>query len=180
MNLRGRTVGIIVAPGFDDSQVVRLVEILRAREAETRVISTGESDSTAVAGMRGSLLKADMLLSMTSAVNLDAIIIPGGNSTAMIQTDPRVLILLLEMHAAGKPVGAVANGSAVLVSAGLVAGRRVTGDIRVKTALEEGGGVYLDQGIVVDHNMVTIQSESNLTHFIDAIAFLLEPAPTLT
>jgi protease I len=129
--------------------------------------------------MRGSQLQADTVLARVAAGRLDTLIIPGGNSTAMLQTDPRVLTLLMEMQHEEKPVGAIGSGSAALASAGMVAGRRVTGDMRVRTALEENGAIFLEQGVVVDHNMVTAQSESHLDHFIDAIAFLLEPAPSL-
>ncbi len=179
VELKGRKVGIFVAPGFDDGQVIKAVEILRDMKAEVRVISQGEALAGPVAGMRGALLSPNVQLPRLAAAGLDAVIIPGGNSTAALQSDTMVLTLLMEMQEAGKPIGAVGNGAMVLASAGLVDGKRVTGDFRIKRALEEYGATFFGQGLVVDRNVVTSQSEKNLPHFVEAIAFLLEPAPTL-
>lgn len=179
VKLRDRKVGIIVGPGFDDSQVVRVAEILRDMEASVELIGLGETLPAGVAGMRGALVKPNIQLSRVTAGGMDAVIIPGGNSTATLQSDGMVLTLLIEMQSAGKPIGAISNGVAVLTSAGIIAGMRVTADYRIKSILEESGATYLDQALVVDHNLVTSQSDKNLLHFVDAIAFLLEPATTL-
>ncbi len=179
VELKRRKVGILVAPGFDDGQVIRTIEILRDMKAEVMVSSQGEVLPGPVAGMRGALLNPNVQLSRLPAASLDAVIIAGGNSTAALQSDTMALTLLMELQAAGKPIGAVGSGAMVLASAGLVNGMRVTGEFRTKRALEHHGAFFLGQGLVVDHNIVTSQSEQNLLHFIEAIAFLLEPAPTL-
>lgn len=174
MNLRDRKIGIVLAPGFDDAQVVNLICELKERGAATYIISIGASVYTALAGMRGSLFSPDLILAQVSPLNIDALIVPGGNSTAMLWTDLRVLILVLEMQRKGKPVGAIGNAVAVFASAGIVANRRVTGDLQIKVAVEESGAKYLDQGVVVDRNMVTAQSEIDIPHFLDALAFLID------
>ncbi len=179
VKLNGRKVGIFVAPGFDDGQVIRAIEILQELNADVRVVSQDEAFPAPVTGMRGTQLNPTVQLSCLPAADLDAILIAGGNSTASLQSDFMVSTLLMEMQFAGKPIGAVGNGALVLASAGLVNGARVTGDYRIRRALEEQGGVFFGQGLVVDHNIVTSQSEQNLLHFVEAIAFLLEPAPTL-
>jgi len=179
LNLKGRTVGILVAPGYDDSQVVRLEAILRDMGATVEVISPGETLPPGVAGIRGSLLKPTIELARVAASSLDALIIPSGNSTAALQSDARALTLLLEIQSLEKPIGTIGNGALVLASAGLVSGKRVTGDYRIKTALEYNGASYTDKSLVVYHNLVTSQSEKNLHHFVDTIAFLLETAASL-
>lgn len=180
MNLSGRTIGIIVAPGFDDSLVVKAAEMLRNRGARVLAIGLGESEAVAVAGRHGSLLKPDVVLSGASASMLDAIIVPGGESVVRVKLEERTLVLLLEMNSQGKPIGAMCNAVSVLGAAGLVSERRVTGDRMVKRDLSEAGGIYLEQGVVVDHNLVTLRSREDLPHFIDAISFFLEPATALS
>lgn len=179
MNLRITTTGIIVASGFEDSQVIKAAQILRFRGVRVVVIATGASEGAVVTGLHGSVLKPDMSLTDISVAELDAVIIPGGDSTKSLKANDRVLTLLLEMQREGKPIGAICNGPVVLAAAGLVRGRRVTGDKVIKTELRESGARYVNQGLVVDHNIVTSQSEGNLSHFIDAISFLLEPAASL-
>ena len=169
----------MVAPGFDDSQVVKVVNVLRERGARVLAINVGDADTAVIAGKQGSLLKPDVLISNVSASDLDAIIIPGGESVIRIRPDERALLLLLDMGFRGKPVGALCNATAVLAAAGLVSGHRVTGDPLVRRDLTQAGGCYLDKGLVVDHNLVTSRSTKDLTHFLDAISFFLEPAPSL-
>ena len=179
MKLIGCKVGIVVAPGFDDGQVDTVFRLLRGMEAAVEIIGPGETILPAITGMRGTVIRSTVQLSRVSASGLDAVIIPGGNSTASLQADVMALTLLIEMAMAGKPIGGISNGVAVLASAGLVAARRVTGDLRIRMMLKESDATFLDQGVVVDHNLVTSQSEENLLHFVDAIAFLLEPATSL-
>ena len=179
MNLKGRTIGIIAGPGFEDSQVVKVAQMLRQRGARVVVIGIGETEAVAVAGRQGSLLKPDVVLSKVRAASLDALIITGGDSITRMSGDERVLTLLLEVHSTQKPIGASCNATIVLAAAGLISGMRVTGDKADKNELEKAGAVFLNQGVVVDHNIVTARAEEDIPHFVDAISFLLEPATSL-
>ncbi|MHB1391386.1 MAG: DJ-1/PfpI family protein [Thermoleophilia bacterium] len=179
MDLKGRTIGIFVASGFDDSQVVKTAQMLRNRGAKVMAIGMSETHAVAVAGRQGSLLKPDHTLTDMAAADLDAIIIPGGDSVKRIKVDERALTLILEMNQQSKPVGAVGNAVSVLSAAGLASGFRMTADPMIKPGLIEAGANYVDQGVVVDHNLVTARGLADLPHFIDTISFLLEPAPSL-
>lgn len=174
MNLRRKTVGILVASGFEDSQVIKTAQMLRGKGINVRTVAVNGLES--VNGLRGSSIEPDASLSGVKINELDAVIIPGGNSTAIFKVFDNVLTLLMEMHSAGKPIGAIGNGTAVLAAAGLTKNMRVTGDEALRNDLEESGANFLDQGLVVDHNLVTAQSNENLIHLVDSINFLLEPS----
>lgn len=163
-----------MASGFDDSQAISSAQMLRLQGIGVQIIALNSSE--AVTGMRGAVIKPDICIADVDTDTLDAVIIPGGNSTAILKLFDKVLTLLLKMQSEGKPIGAIANGAAVLAAAGLVRDRRITGDPAIRGNLEESGARYLDQGLVVDHNIVTSQSEDSLHHLIDTITFLLEPA----
>lgn len=179
MKLKSKTIGIVAGPGFDDSQVIKAAQMLRQRGARVVVIGVGESEAVAVAGRQGSLLKPDVVLGNASAATMDAIIIPGGDSNTRLTSDERVLTLLLEINSLEKPIGATSDATLVLAAGGLVFGRRVTGQESIRNELEEAGAIFLNQGVVVDHNLVTARGEDDIPHFVDAISFLLEPATTL-
>lgn len=179
MNLSGRTIGIIAGPGFEDSQVVKVAQVLRKRRAKVVVIGSGETEAVAVAGRHGSLLKPDVVLSKARASSLDALIIPGSDTITSLSSDERILTLLLEMNSHKKPIGATCNATTILAAAGLLSGMRVTGVFSIKDELEKARALFLDQGVVVDHNLVTARAEEDIPHFVDAVSFLLEPAPSL-
>lgn len=174
MGLKNRTVGVIAAAGFDDSQLFRAARELRSKDARVRVIGVGGYDE--VAGINGSTVAPDAVLEKVSARDLDAIIVPGGDYLVAIQANDRLLTLLMEANSRNLPIGAIGNGPAALALAGLLRERRVTGDTRIRLILSEAGARYLEQALVVDHNIVTSRSGDDIPHLVDAIAFLLEPA----
>ena len=180
MDLKGRTVGIVAGQGFGDPQVIKAAQLLRQRGARVAVIGVGDVPAVALAGRQGALLKPDIMVKDANSLGIDAVYVPGGDAIARLMTDERVLTLLLEMNSLGKPIGASCSGVAVLAAAGLISGKRVTGNTGIKERLEKAGAIYLDQGVVVDHNIVTAKSEDDIPHFVDAVSFFLEPAPTLS
>lgn len=180
MNLKYRTIGMIVGPGFDDSQVVSVAQEFRSRGARVVVIGAAETEAIAVAGKKGTLLRPDTVISKIISSGIDALIIPGGDSIMRLKSDERVLTLVLEINSDSKPIGALGNGPEIVAAAGLLNKRRVTGDPVIKDSVEAASALFLSQGMVVDHNLVTANSDSDLRHFADTISFLLEPATTLS
>ena len=71
-------------------------------------------------------------------------------------------------------VAAICHAGWVLVSAGIVKGRRVTGFYAIKDDLVNAGGTYLDQEVVVDGNLITSRVPDDLPAFCRAIIAALE------
>lgn len=179
MTLGGRYIGVLLGPGFDNQQVSRLVQDLRLRDAEVRLIGLGEARNVAVASNRGDLLKPDSILSEVTPSDFDALIVPGGSSASRLASDERVLTLLLGIQAENKPVAAFGNGQLVLAASGLLASRRVAAPPEIREALSEAGAEYIDQELVADHKLVTSRTVEEITHFVEALALLLEPATSV-
>ena len=77
---------------------------------------------------------------------------------------------------AGKPVAAICHGPYLLVSAGLVAGRRLTsfwGD-GVPDEIRAAGGVYVDEDVVVDGNLITSRWPMDLPAFLQEVMLALK------
>lgn len=174
--LNGIHIALVVASGFDDGQVSRVAQLLRSKGAEVGVVGLAESKAVAVSSLRGTLIKPDKIITEVNAEEIDALIITGGDSVDIMMQDERVLMFLLELNSANKAIGSIGNGTEVLAMSGLLGRRRVTGDVAIRGRIEESGAVYLEQGVVVDHNLVTSMSDMELGHFVEAISILLEPA----
>jgi protease I len=54
-----------------------------------------------------------------------------------------------------KPVAAICHGPLILAAAGVVKGRKMTSYIAVRPEVENNGGTWVDQEVVVDGNLVT-------------------------
>jgi protease I len=65
----------------------------------------------------------------------------------------------------GKPVGAICHGPWSLAEAGVVAGRTVTSWPSLKTDIENAGGTWVDEEIVVDRGLFTSRRPDDLPAF---------------
>ncbi len=179
MTLSGRTLGLLLAPGFDFQQDSRLIEDLRLRDADILIVGAGKTAEHSIAGSRGDLIKPDAVISEVDAGDLDALIITGGGSVHSLAMDVRVLTLLLGAQAESRPVAAFGNGPLVLAASGLLVDRRVAAPVELRETLIKAGAQYMEQELVVDHKLVTACTIDEITHFVEAIALLLEPVTTL-
>lgn len=104
------------------------------------------------------MLNADFEAVDTAAY--DALVIPGGRSPEYIRLNPRVIEIVKEMNAAGKPIAAVCHGQQVLAAADVVGSKKCTCYPAVRPDLEAAGGIWVDvnatfSNAVVDGNLVT-------------------------
>ncbi|MBX3425086.1 MAG: DJ-1/PfpI family protein [Pirellulales bacterium] len=94
------------------------------------------------------------------AANYDALVIPGGRSPEYLQLDERVLALVRDFFAAGKPVAATCHGPMILAAAGVVSGRECQAYPSVRPQLEQAGATWAPpspslDSVHVDGNLVT-------------------------
>jgi protease I len=95
------------------------------------------------------------------AVNVDdyaGLFITGGRAPEYIRLNPRVIEVVQQFFAAGKPVAAICHGPQVLAAAGVLKGYTATAYPAVGPDVTLAGGTYkevpADQA-VVDRNLVT-------------------------
>jgi protease I len=104
----------------------------------------------------GFLLNADF--DETDAAHYDALVIAGGRAPEYLRLDPRVIALVRDFDAAGKPIAAVCHGAQVLAAADVIRGRRVSCYPACAPEVRLAGGEYADipiDGAVTDGNLVT-------------------------
>src|SRR2546430_17727117 len=68
---------------------------------------------------------------------------------------PAMVDFVRGMDRAGKPVAAICHAGWMLVSAGIVKGRRATGFFSIKDDLVAAGARYVDEAVVGDRNPIT-------------------------
>ncbi len=175
MTLSGRTIGLYLAPGYDADMVSRLEGEMRRRGAVVVSISTGEmAAGSHVPGSSISLTQRS--LKQTDQLDMDALVIPAGPYGESVFAEAKALTLLISLQHAKKPVGALGDAPRFLAAAGLVSGRRVTGSENIRGMMKKAGAVFVEQKVVVDHKLVTAVGTEGLSHFLEAVALLLEPA----
>jgi protease I len=151
MILRGKTVGVFVAEGFEDLEF--WVPVMRLREEGARTLIIGIAHGT-VTAKHCLTATPDVLASETNSEELAGLVIPGGWAPDKLRRDPDVLRLVRECHAAGKPIGVICHAGWVAASSGIVRGMRVTGSRGIKDDMENAGAIWVDEPAFRQENVV--------------------------
>jgi protease I len=97
-----------------------------------------------------------------------------------LRREPKALAIARHFFDAGKPVAAICHGPQILVSAGLLKGRRVTCYASVSGEVKEAGAHYEDRDVVVDGTLVTSRQPGDLPVFLRALMQLVAREQPLT
>lgn len=114
---------VLVAPGFEEIELVAPVDIMR--RLGIPVVLAGVCGRL-VEGAHGMVVQADMLMVDVDAEKFSAIVLPGGEASWLLRDTPGVLRLVSTMYAAGKVVGAICAAPIVLEAAGILGGCHIT------------------------------------------------------
>lgn len=162
---------IYAAPGFEEVELVTLVDILRRCGIDVTLVSLTET--LAVAGAHAITVLADQPFSAMSTL-ADAIILPGGGpGTQALKACP-ALHERLHRHAdAGKLVAAVCAAPTVLAHAGLLKQRRATCYPGCEAQLLAGEAIHCEDDVVIDGQIMTSRGAGTTAAFAIAIASAL-------
>lgn len=166
-DLHGKKVAILVADGFEESELSRPRAALAAAGAETSVVSPCQDLVQSWSGDDyGAPVDVDMALNEARADDFDALLLPGGvMNPDTLRTIPRAVEFVRAFCDAGKPVAAICHGPWMLAEAGVVRRRRVTSFKSIKTDLINAGAEWVDEPVVVDNGLVTSRQPDDIPHF---------------
>ena len=126
----------------------------------------------------GVRLRVNRTVDQARAVDYDALLIPGGfvNPDFLRQSE-QARTFALAFDVAGKPIATLCHGPWVLVSAGLVRGRRLASWPGIQDDIRNAGGTWVDEPLVRDGNWVSSRSPLDLLAFERGMIELFESAP---
>src|SRR5258708_26138884 len=119
MRLSGKTVGVFVAPEFEDLEF--WVPVMRLREEGARVVIIGLSHET-VTGKHCLTAAPDIVAGEVRPDALDAVVVPGGWAPDKLRRDAAVLRLVRGLHRAGQPGAFIFHPGCVAPPAGIFGG----------------------------------------------------------
>jgi protease I len=105
-----------------------------------------------------------------SADDYDALVLPGGvGNPDTLRTDEDAVRFVREFVEAGKPVGVICHGPWTLVEADVVRGRTLTSYPSIRTDIENAGGNWVDEEVVLDDRIVSSRDPGDLPVFCRTI-----------
>jgi len=148
---------------------------LRLTEAGAEVVVAGEEAGAKYAGKHGYPCVSDVAIADMRSEDFQGLVVPGGFMPDRLRRVPRVLELVREFFAAGKPVAAICHGGWIPISAGIYRGVRVTGSPGIKDDLINAGAHFEDASVVVDRNSISSRRPDDLPDFCRALIQALAP-----
>lgn len=147
-----KTAFVFLATGFEETEAVGTVDVLRRGGIETTTVSiTGE---LSVTGAHGIEVVADVLYDEVNLSGADALVLPGGmpGSSNLNACEP-LKKQLLKQFEEGRIVAAICAAPIVLGGLGILKGRKATCYPSFESALT--GATVTEEPVETDGNVIT-------------------------
>lgn len=144
---------IITGPNFQDEEFI--YPFYRLQEAGFKV-DVAVKDKEIVKGKYGIPAKPTIDVKDLKESNYDLVVLPGGHEAPdRVRQIKEVLDFVRAMNAKNKVISSICHGPWIMISAGIVKGRKITGYIAIKDDIVNAGAEYIDAPVVVDRNIIT-------------------------
>lgn len=138
---------------------------IRMEEEGWKVVVAGPESGKVYAGKHGYPCRTDAAFADLHGADFDALLVPGGFAPDKMRRDQRLLALVRDMHAAGKLIGFICHAGWVLISAGILRGKRATSTVGIRDDMVNAGALWVDEPLVVDGNLVSSRTPADLPFF---------------
>lgn len=170
MSERAGKVAILVEDNYEDHELWYPYYRLREAGYETLLVAPHQGVYTSKAGYPAS---AKLVAAAVRPEDYAGVVVPGGYAPDRLRRYKDVLEFVRLMDEQGKLVGAICHAGWVLVSAGVLHGRRVTSFFSIKDDMVNAGAEWVDEEAVVDRNLVTSRYPADLPAFGRALVEVL-------
>ncbi len=162
--------GIILAEdGFEDLELFYPYHRLREEGIEMKIASS----QSEITGKRGYQIRTDLRYEDVNPEDFDILVIPGGKSPERVRLNSHALKIVKHFFANNKPVAIICHGVQVLISAGVVKGRKIACWYGVKDDLIAAGGEFVD-GVAVDGKLVSARHPGDLADWMKEFVRILK------
>jgi protease I len=166
---------ILTADKFEDMEL--FFPYFRLLEAGVEV-DIAAPQAGVIHGEHGYSVKVTTTIAEVDPEKYDLLVVPGGfpdGAPATVRKVKKAQEIARSFFAKNKPVASICHGPWLLVSAGLVKGRRLTSYWHdgVPEEIKAAGGIYEDSDVVVDGNLVTSRWPMDLPAFVREMVKLI-------
>jgi protease I len=171
-----KRIAMVVHDYFEQAEMEDVRILLQQAGHEVELIAPDQDE---VRGMHhvemGDTFDVDLQLSEAEPENYDAVVLPGGAINAdHLRVVPDALNFVESMYNSDKVVAAICHAPWVLVSLGIVEGKTLTSYPTLKDDIQNAGGIWTDQEVAIDGNVITSRNPDDISAFSRAIVDALE------
>ena len=163
MRLKGKRVVLLAENNYEDLELWVPYYRLKEEGAEVTIVGTGSSQT--YASKHGYPVEVNKEAKEIDMSQYDGVVIPGGYAPDMMRRFPEMVKIVREANQKGKIIAAICHAGWMLVSAGILKGKKVTGVSAIKDDLVNAGANYVDEEVVRDGNLITSRKPGDLPAF---------------
>ncbi|HEY1801897.1 MAG TPA: type 1 glutamine amidotransferase domain-containing protein [Terriglobales bacterium] len=165
--LNGFRVAILATNGVEQSELTEPRKALDEAGAHTTLLALKPGKIQAMEhDEKSEQFTVDARLDQASPDEFDAVLLPGGALNAdALRMEKSAREFVKKIDQAGKPIAAICHAPWLLISAGLVKGRKLTSYHTIQDDLRNAGAEWADQSVVHDGNWVSSRQPSDIPAF---------------
>jgi protease I len=173
--LAGRKVAILTTDGFEQVELTGPRQALQDAGAIVTIVAMNPGQ---VQGFHhdkpADKFDVGLTLEQARPADFDAVLQPGGVMNAdKLRNSRHAQEFVQAMQKDGKPIAAICHAAWLLVSAGLVKGRKMTSWPSLQDDLRNAGAHWVDEEVVKDGNWVTSRKPADIPAFSKAAIELI-------
>jgi protease I len=175
-NIQDARIAILATNGFEKSELEEPKRRLKQAGAAVSVISP--EDRTIQSWDKtdwGDVVAVDMPLDAADPDSFDVLVLPGGQiNPDVLRTNADAVGFIRRFVESGKPVAAICHAPWLLIEAKVIEGRECTSYHSIRTDVENAGGRWRDEEVVVDGALITSRNPGDLDAFVAKIVEAVE------
>ena len=166
-SLSGKTVAVLATDGVELVELNEPVKALQDAGAVVEIVSLKAGDFQGFNHLTpGDKVTADKAVAGVDASAYSALMLPGGVANPdQLRANEDAVKFVRAFFDAGKPVAAICHAPWLLIEAGVVEGRTLTGYPSIRTDLRNAGATVVDEEVVVDDGLVTSRNPDDIPAF---------------
>jgi len=162
---------IMSTNGFEQSELEVPLHKLKEAGATVHVATL---DGDAIKGWDktdwGRTVQADLKIADVKVDDYIALVLPGGQiNPDLLRVEGDAVQLVRDFVTGDKIVAAICHAPWLLIEAGVVEGRELTGYPSIATDLKNAGANYVDQEVAISNGIITSRSPADLDVFVTKI-----------
>jgi protease I len=172
MSLKGKKIAFFVEFNYEDLELQ--YPLLRLKEEGAEVVTIGPEAGKKFTGKYGYPVTSKVGINDVTAAEFDALVIPGGFAPDYWRRNQKFVQFVKDIFNTNKPLAAICHAPWMLCSAKILKGIKCTSFIAIKDDVENAGAEWVDEAVVVDHNVITSRTPDDLIPFCQAIIKALQ------
>jgi protease I len=167
VTLKNLRVAILASDGFEQAELEEPRKALEEAGAKTTLIAPKPGKIQAMQhDNKTHKVQVDATLADANPEDFDAVLLPGGALNAdFLRMEKKAQEFVKSFDRDKKPIAFICHAPWLLVSAGLVKGRTLSGYHTIQDDIRNAGGKWKDEEVVIDGNWVSSRQPTDIPVF---------------